>query len=143
MIKLVPFVDVCVAQSAQFADWIAEHTDDIDQPATVFVAIRESDGKTIGVILLRHKLSEQWQDIGGHLAYIVAEDERGKGYATEMLRLALGKCAELGMRQVYITCRRENVASARAIIKNGGVLEKELEYKGMTLQRYNVQTKSY
>ncbi len=48
------------------------------------------------------------------------------GLASEMLRLVLPFCREFGESKVLLTCDKENVASQRTIIKNGGVIENEI-----------------
>ena len=59
------------------------------------------------------------------------------GYATEMIRLALFECKKLGIKKVLMVCDKSNIASARTIIKNGGILENEFEdEKGKIQQRY-------
>ena len=67
--------------------------------------------------------------------------ERRKGYAKEMLRLILIKCKELGADKVLLTCDKENIASAKTIISNGGILENEVKdevslSKSGIIQRY-------
>lgn len=74
---------------------------------------------------------------GGHIGYEVRPSERRKGYATEMLRLALKKCVDLGITKVLITCDKSNLGSAKTIQNQGGVLENEfLEENGELAQRY-------
>ena len=53
-----------------------------------------------------------------------------------MLALALKQCCALGLHRVLVTCNRTNLASARVIVHNGGVLENELENGGIVTQRY-------
>ena len=58
-----------------------------------------------------------------------------------MLRLALKECRKLNLDRVLLTCDKGNVASARTIVGDGGVLENEIEDDvGMgqsgTIQRY-------
>ena len=43
-----------------------------------------------------------------------------------MLRLILPICREFGEDKVLLTCDKKNEASQKTIIKNGGVLEKEI-----------------
>jgi len=51
--------------------------------------------------------------------------------------LALGKCRELGLDKVLISCDKSNTASAKTITNNGGVLENEVtEDDGNVFQRY-------
>ena len=53
-----------------------------------------------------------------------------------MIALALEKCRELGIDRVLMVCDRNNAASARTIVKNGGVMENEIEVDGVVEQRY-------
>ena len=91
--------------------------------ATQYIYVREQDQKVVGVLQIRHYLNELLATWGGHIGYSVAPSERRRGYATEMLALALQKCKELGISRVLITCFPENEGSRRTILKNGGVYE--------------------
>ena len=63
--------------------------------------------------------------------------ERRKGYATELVRLALIECKKLGIHRVLMTCDKDNVGSAKSIVRNGGVLENEfVNEDGNVEQRY-------
>ncbi|MCC8023406.1 MAG: GNAT family N-acetyltransferase [Clostridiales bacterium] len=95
-------------------------------PATAFLAVRESDGRVIGFISIRHRLNDALSKSGGHIGYGVRPGERGKGYAARMLALALEFCRGRNIRPVLITCSQSNSASRRVIEKNGGVLEQTL-----------------
>lgn len=95
-------------------------------PSTVRLAVRQADGKVVGIIDLRHRLTPFLLRFGGNIGYSVLPQERGKGYAREMLRLMLEHCRELGMEKVLVTCDKENIPSARTILANGGVLENEI-----------------
>jgi predicted acetyltransferase len=54
-----------------------------------------------------------------------------------MIRLALDECKKLGIGKVLIVCDKDNVGSAKSIIKNGGVLENEIvDSDGNIEQRY-------
>ena len=46
-----------------------------------------------------------------------------KGYATIMLNLTLEKCDELGLENVLVTCKEENIGSAKTTENNCGVLK--------------------
>ena len=105
-------------------------------PASTYWLVR--GGRVIGTCGLRHRLTEALRDFGGHVGYGVRPSERGKGYATRMLAMALDKARQLGLKRVLITCDKDNLASARVIQKNGGVLGSE-SYSpqgGRVTQRY-------
>ena len=46
-----------------------------------------------------------------------------KGYASEILKLTLLEATKCGLSDILITCNEPNIASAKVIEKNGGVLE--------------------
>ena len=103
----------------------------------MFIAVRISDNKIVGVIDLRHHLGNPvLREWGGHFGYIVRPGERGKGYAKEMVRQNLINCKELGLHKVMITCNRNNIASEKTILANGGVFEKEVLVDGEYTKRF-------
>ena len=106
-------------------------------PATTYLAVRKGDGQVVGMIDIRHRLSDFLLNSGGHVGYSVRRSERRKGYATEMVRLALKVCRDrLLLSKVLITCDKENIASAKTILANGGLLENEILEEGQITQRY-------
>lgn len=110
-------------------------------PATIYLAIRKRDNRLIGMIQIRHELTKQVLSYG-HIGDSIRPSERGKGYGTEMIQLALEKCKELGINRVLMICDKENKASARTIQKNGGILEKETQNEqGKIEQRYWISLK--
>ncbi|HAO61205.1 MAG TPA: GNAT family N-acetyltransferase [Erysipelotrichaceae bacterium] len=107
--------------------------------ATTYFAQRIEDGKIVGIIDIRHTLNEYMFQFGGHIGYSIRKSERRKGYAKEMLGLALQKCKDLKLDRVLITCDQDNLASARTIMSQGGVLENEVMNDGKMMQRYWIQ----
>lgn len=105
-------------------------------PASTFLGVRARDNCLVGMIDIRHRLNDYLQKAGGHIGYCVHPDHRQKGYATQMLHLALVKCGEMGIPQVLVCCDKENIASAKTILANGGVLENEVWDKEDLVQRY-------
>ncbi len=95
-------------------------------PMTTFWAL-DAAGGLVGVIRLRHRLNDFLLLHGGHIGYYVARAERGKGYATEMLRQTLIEARGLGIERALLTVHTDNAASIRVIERNGGVLENEVE----------------
>jgi len=92
----------------------------------------------VAVANLRHELNERLQRRGGHIGFGVKPSQRGKGYATETLRLMLERARVQGLDKVLITCDKHNEASARTIVRNGGVWEADefLPEFNSTVSRY-------
>ena len=90
----------------------------------------------VGAVNIRHYLNEHLRLNGGHIGDGVRPSERRKGIATKMIALALEKCRDLGLKKVLMVCNQKNIASAKSIINNGGVLENEIVVDGVTEQRY-------
>ena len=111
-------------------------------PATTWLVERETDKKIVGVIQLRHELNEFLLNRGGNIGYEVRPNERRKGYATEMLNLVLIESKKMGLKKVLISCTKSNLASAKTILKNGGVLDDERTWTdGSIYQRYWIEIK--
>ena len=93
-------------------------------PQTDYALMR--DGRILGTGRFRPRLNAFLMVIGGHIGYDVRPSERGKGYATMILRLCVELTRQAGLPQVLLTCAKANAASARVIAKCGGVLENEV-----------------
>jgi predicted acetyltransferase len=96
-------------------------------PSSAYWLLRHDvDGVTVlGVSHLRHTLTPSLEDVGGHIGYSIRPSERRRGYGARILALTLPHARALGLTRVLLTCDTDNVASARVIEKNGGILASE------------------
>ena len=104
-------------------------------PATLLFLM---DGERIlGGIQIRHTINHpNLREYGGHIGYGIRPSERRKGYATEMLRLALIEARKIWLDRVMLGCYDDNIGSIRTIEKNGGVFERYTEYEGKKSRVY-------
>jgi predicted acetyltransferase len=91
-------------------------------PALSFWLIR-NDNVILGKSGLRHELNDNLRKIGGHIGYRIRPSQRRKGYGNVILWLTLAKAKRLGIRKILVACDDDNVASAKIIERNGGVLK--------------------
>ena len=98
-------------------------------PETFFFLWR--DGEIVGQFRIRHRLTEALRNGAGHIGYYIAPQYRGQGCATEGLRLTLLEAEKIvPEREFYLRVNRDNPASLRVMLKNGGriVGEDDLKY---------------
>jgi predicted acetyltransferase len=89
------------------------------------------DDEYLGRLTIRHRLTSQLRNVGGHIGYGVRPSARRRGHATAMLAAALPVARGLGIDRVLVTCDHDNIASRKVIEANGGVLQ---EPRGVILR---------
>lgn len=120
--------DYCAHQPfAAYLDFLAihargEYKPDIYVPQDAFW-LGTPAGELLGCSRLRHHLTPALEIEGGHIGYAVRPSARRQGCATRLLALTLEKARAIDLRRVLVTCDSDNIGSARAIEKNGGVLQ--------------------
>ncbi|HZN74156.1 MAG TPA: GNAT family N-acetyltransferase [Micromonosporaceae bacterium] len=114
-------------------DWLAEASDDFDAfvaaqrgvrtrwqvPTTLFWYV--SGVHYLGTLVIRHRLTPQLAETGGHIGFHVVAPWRRQGHAKRMLAAGLVECGLLGLDRVLLTCSPDNEASRRVILANGGL----------------------
>mgnify|MGYP000221351099 FL=1 len=105
-------------------------------PSSTYLAVREKDNYIVGMIDIRHYLNEYLTQVGGHIGYGVRKTQRNKGYAKQMLKLALEKCKELKIKKVLITCDEDNIASEKVILSANAKLEDIRNVDGENKKRF-------
>lgn len=79
-------------------------------PDSTFFCLDEERNILVGAVNIRHYLNEHLLLHGGHIGD--------------------------GIKKVLMVCDKDNIGSAKSIIKNGGILENEQTENGKTEQRY-------
>ena len=79
------------------------------------------DDTPVGLFSLRHYLNDFLRNGPGHIGYGIAAEYRGKGYATEGLRLLIEEARKLPIDtdEIYLSVLKSNPASLRVQEKNG------------------------
>lgn len=118
-------------QSADgFASWVERLRDEststrhsrADSVSCLYRWIVE-DERVLGGITLRYGSGEMLETMG-NVGYGIRASAQRRGIATWALGQMLGEARQLGLHRLLIVCEAENVASARTIEANGGVLER-------------------
>ena len=94
---------------------------------TQFLGIREKDNKIVGMVNIRHELTTDFlKNYAGHIGYGIGKAYRGKGYATEGLRLTIEKAWDIiEEEEIYISVHKDNPASLKVQQKNGAFIHRE------------------
>lgn len=108
-------------------------------PDSTFFCLDEDRNIFVGAVNIRHYLNDSLLLNGGHIGDGVRPSERRKGIATKMIGLALEECRKLGIDRVLMVCNKNNIASAKSIKNNGGIMENEIFAEGQWEQRYWIE----
>ena len=109
--------------------------------SSTWYAVDDETGVMAGAVNIRHWLAEE-TGFWGHIGYGVRPGQRRKGCATVMLTMALEKCAALGISRAMAACYEDNIASAKTIMKSGGVPGREMPdpLTGKLIRQYWLNT---
>lgn len=114
------YEDFCKKAVPQMLDWAeGKNLPDGFVPET-FLFLWEGE-EIVGQFRVRHHLCELLRTGGGHIGYYIGKEYRGKGYATEGLRLTLEYARNIvPEEEFYLRLYKSNTASLRVMLKNGG-----------------------
>ncbi len=112
-------------------------------PSTLFI-LKELNGNVLGALSLRHYLSDDLRNYGGHMGYGIRPSKRNNGLGKKLLALGLLNAMEFGLQKVFIHCDKDNIASSKVIEGNNGILEWEGYYEPVErhIKRYVVDLNS-
>lgn len=94
--------------------------------ADVYLMVDEEDN-LIGIIALRHDLTENLKKFGGNIGYGINTKYRKKGHGTQMLNFCLEEAKKIGLKEVLLTCNDKNLGSIGVIENNKGKLKDKIE----------------
>ncbi|WP_040312907.1 GNAT family N-acetyltransferase [Gleimia coleocanis] len=106
-------------------------------PDSMFFLYDADNDRFLGAVNIRHELNEFLEFSIGHIGDGIRPSQRRRGYGTILVGLALEECRKLGIPKALLCCRSENIASAKTIVRNGGILENVVvDGEGRSIQRY-------
>lgn len=77
----------------------------------------------VGMFRFRHYLCPSLAEGAGHIGYYIGKEFRGKGYAAKGLRLLIEETRDLLPEdEYYIRANKDNIASQKTVLKNGGYI---------------------
>ncbi len=103
------------------------------------LALRKSDGALVGMAEFCLRSGGSLAAGGGQISCGVRPSQRGRGYGSALLRLAIEKAASQGLPGAKVVCGRDDEPARRMILRCGGVLEREFVHTdGRTMQVYGL-----
>ena len=101
---------------------------------TTFVVV--AGDEVLGEVRYRPRLDEPHERFHGHAAYNVRPSARGRGVATEGLRLLLERARDDGLPGMLLTVEGDNPASVRVIERNRGRHVRDVVVDGQPVASY-------
>ncbi len=128
-----------------YEQWIRElnRCDTDREPSLVYLALRKSDRKIVGMVEFFQFQSFRLQHTCGNLLCNILPEERGKGLGSELLEKMLERCWMVGCSNQLLVCDGSDPAAVGMIRHNGGKWLDQVEdvlgigHSGM-LQRYRL-----
>lgn len=132
-------------KTASYEEWLQSVTNNADSrrvdPEWVltdtYFAV-DADDEILGIIDLRHELNDFLKDLG-NCGYSVRPSARGKGCATEMLRLIIEAAKKAGLDSLQLSVERNNEPSVKTIVKNGGIYRRSFAFEGGMADVYEIR----
>lgn len=79
------------------------------------------DETIVGQFRIRHYLNDALREGAGHIGYYIGKDQRGRGLASEGLQLTLDIARVIVPEdEIFLRVNKDNPASLRVMMKNGG-----------------------
>lgn len=83
------------------------------------------DGKPVGYGKIRHFLTDKLLKEGGNIGYSICPSARNKGLGKKFVENLIIESKKIGVNRLLFTIKNDNLASIKAALSNGGVIERK------------------
>jgi len=88
------------------------------------------DDNIVGTFHFRHYLCQSLIEGSGHIGYYIAPEYRGKGYASQGLKLLINEIRDdVQEDEIYLRVKKDNPASLKVMLNNGGYIHHQDDTK--------------
>lgn len=106
-------------------------------PSHLYFLVNTENSKLLGAIQIRHHINHpNLMETGGHIGYGIRPSERCKSYVTKLLGLGISEAKNIGLTDLLVTCKDNNVGSWKTIESNNGAFERTTNDEGQLARRY-------
>ena len=90
----------------------------------------------IGISRVRHETNHYLQTVigAGEIGYAIAKQYRGKGYGDILFKQTLKKCKALGYENITLFPHKDNLATIKIMLKNGGKIIGEFKEEKIIIE---------
>lgn len=126
-------------KKVDYEEWLSWIKDDKAHGQELYF-FTDDNNRIYRAVSIRPKKNAASIGLDGRCGFGIRPSERRKGYASQMLSMALPIMKSHGINPVIITCDKDNIGSAKTIINNRGILVKEVksENDGNFVQVYEI-----
>lgn len=130
---------VALEQASNYDDWLNYKYIPFYGDVKELIYLAYKDNTLVGISDIRLTTNDFILTYAGQIGYSVRPSLRGKGYANEILRLTLIEASKHNFNKILVTCNEPNIASAKVIERNGGILENIIPHPGFpNVKRYYI-----
>lgn len=108
-------------------------------PFSTYFLLDLDENKLVGATNIRYYLNDYLFNYGGHIGDGIRPSCRNKGYGKQLIKLSLIKCKQLTIKKVLMVANKNNIASIKTIVNNGGIFENQVINNDEILNRYWIE----
>ncbi len=131
-------------ETENYSEWLESiQSSSSEEPAAeesaltdVYLGVRNN--RVVGIVSVTKEIDESQED-ASHINYSVRPSCRCKGCGTKMVKQALCKAKDIGMKEVQVSIPQDNIGSIKVIEKNDAELVKSVENVDEPLNVYQLK----